>query len=271
MLLAMDVGNSSITLGLIPLSDNPMGIPCFTAKLSAGEHRTADEYAVFLQGILQMHNHTLDAVSAVMICSVVPRRNPVLKAALAMCTDAPVYFVGAGMKTGLTIRLDDPSQTGADLVANAAGALLSYEAPLLIADIGTATTLSAVAKGKNGTAEFLGGCIIPGVRMATDALKQSTALLPEVGLTLPRCAIGRNTADSIRAGTVLGSALLLDSFVDRFLAEMGLTDAALIATGGLCSLILPACRHTFQEEPYLTLRGLYALYCLNRKGKDKTK
>ena len=167
-------------------------------------------------------------------------------------------MVGPGIKTGLNIRMDNPSEVGSDLIVAAVAAIAEYGAPLLLVDMGTATTITAIDE----SGAFVGGCICPGVKISMEALTGRTAQLPGISLDEPRCAIGKNTRDSMRSGIMLGAASMLDGLLDRMEAELG-TKVTVVATGGISKFVLPLCRRKMIYDRSLMLKGLKLLYARN--------
>lgn len=254
MLLAVDIGNSSITVGCFCEAEEPL----FTVRFSAGEHRSADEYAAMLRQTLVQHG--VEEITDCAVVSVVPTLTHTLEEALQLLCPCRVLTVGAGVKTGFSIRTDAPAEVGADIIANAAAAVKAG-VPAIIVDMGTATTVFAV----NGKKELIGGTILPGIRSSLEGLRSATAQLPVVALEAPEKAVGKNTADCISIGVLQGHAFAVDGFIEAFKREAGMEDAAVVATGGLCRLILPLCKEKIEAEPYLTLKGLRVIYENTRK------
>ena len=261
MLLALDIGNSSISLGVFPVDTHEKTpAPLLTAKLSADTGRTADEYAVLIRGLLAEGD--CPRLTAAVIGSVVPQLTHTLEAAVGkLRRDAaiPVTHIGGGVRTGISLRVDDPSALGADIVTNAAAAVSLYGAPVIFLDFGTATVCGAV----NMARELMGVSIAPGVTTALEGLRTATAQIPYLELKAPEAVLGRNTPAAIRSGLILGTACMVDGLIDRIRAEMKLpANAALpiVATGGLSELVLPACTHSIIHEPNLTLLGLYFIH-----------
>lgn len=168
--------------------------------------------------------------------------------------------MGPGLKTGLNIKVENPSQTGADLVVGAVAALREHKPPMIVIDMGTATTMIVIDE----TGAFIGGAISPGVKISMDALTDRTALLPGLQLDQPRKAIGRNTIDCMRSGIMLGTACMIDGMVERMEAELG-RKATVVATGGIAKFVLPMCRTRILYDKDLLLRGLAILYAENVK------
>ncbi len=256
MLLAIDIGNSSISTGLFCLDGGELK---HTFKLSSDKERTADEYLAQMGSMFYMSGIDKNEIKGVIISSVVPTLTHTLKdCAERLCNESP-KIIGPGLKTGFAIKIGNPSELGSDLVANTAAVLAVADKgrPCIIVDMGTATTISAIS----ANSEYLGNCIMPGVRVALDSLHAETAQLPEVTLGTPKRVIGKNSGDSIRSGIILGNAIMIDGLIDEFEKEMKLKEHAVIyATGGLAQGVLPACRHKMIYDPHLTLKGLYFIY-----------
>ena len=257
MLLAVDIGNSNISLGLFRGEELVL-----RAKLSAQAQRNADEYAVFLCDLLRMHGLDRGDIRGCVLASVVPELTGLVEAAAAGLLSVPVLRVGPGIRTGFRIRIDDPSQLGADLVADTLAALTEYGGPVIIVDAGTVTTVSAVDRERT----YLGCCILPGIRSSAALLKDTTSLLPSIALGEgeEEC-LGRNSADAMRRGLLLGSAMMVDGFVDRYRRLPGMEGARVVATGGSAALVTAACRREITRDPDLTLKGLRYLYENNRR------
>lgn len=256
MLLAVDIGNSSITVGGFGAEAEPV----FTVRFASDAHRSADEYAAALRGALAQYAIPLDAITDGAIASVVPPLTVVLRGALEQLGCARVLTVGAGVKTGISIRTDAPSEVGADIIANAAAVATLTDGAAIILDIGTATTVFALNQKK----ELIGGSILPGLRSSLEGLRNATAQLPMVALS-SKDALGKNTAECISGGVLWGHAFAIDGFIERFSALNGMENAVVFATGGPASLVLPLCRAEIKEEPFLTLKGLRVIYEKTRK------
>ena len=260
MLLALDIGNSSISLGLFDLNvRDTRPAPVLTAKLSADTGRTADEYAVIMRGLFGERGYHA-AITAAVIGSVVPQLTHTLESAVKKIgSGIPVTHIGVGVRTGISLRVDDPSALGADIVTNAAAAVKLYGAPVIFLDFGTATVCGAV----NMARELVGVTIAPGVTTALEGLRSAAAQIPYLELKAPDTTLGKSTPAAIRSGLVLGTACMIDGMIDRIREELDLPKNAalpLVATGGLADLVLPACTHEILHEPDLTLLGLYFIY-----------
>ena len=262
MLLAIDVGNSSISLGLFDLTaTDPRPAPALTAKLSAATGRTADEYAVIIRGLLADQGYH-GVITAAVMGSVVPQLTHTLEAAVQKLggdTPIPVTHIGGGVRTGISLRVEDPATLGADIVTNASAAVKLYGAPVIFLDFGTATVCGAV----NLARELVGVSISPGVSTSLEGLRAAAAQIPYMELKAPDTALGKNTTAAIRSGLVLGTACMIDGMICRIKEELKLPKNAalpIVATGGLAELVLPACTHEMIHEPDLTLLGLYFIY-----------
>ncbi|MBE6632876.1 MAG: type III pantothenate kinase [Ruminococcaceae bacterium] len=256
MLLAVDIGNSSITVGVFHeegrlLSEN---------RLQTVVGKSADEYAILLQGLFSLYGIDRGALTESIVSSVVPSLTHAVCAAVEQLLGAPPKVVGPGIKTGLNIRIDAQAQLGADLVANAVGALECCQPPMVIADLGTATTLTVI--GKSGALE--GVVIAPGVRLSLNALSNHGAELPDSDVASPKRLIAKNTGDSMRAGVVIGHAAMLEGLLERIEEELG-SPVTVPITGGLAEAVLPHCRRAYLHRPHLTLEGLCAIARKNRK------
>lgn len=250
MLLAIDIGNTNITLGAF--HDNLLD---FTARLATDERLTADQYAVQLRSIMELYGQDVCEVEDCILASVVPQVGAAVCAAVTQLCGITPLMIGPGVKTGLNIKIDNPAQLGADLVAGAVGAISEYTLPCIVIDLGTATTISAI--DRNGV--FLGGCIAAGVRLTLKALCENTAQLPAINIEAPRSVIGTNTVDSMKAGLVYGAAAMLDGLIDRIEDELG-EQATVVATGGLSKNIIAHCRRRIIYNENLLLDGLREIY-----------
>ena len=256
MLFAIDVGNTNIVLGGI---DN--GKILFVERLSTDHNKTALEYALSFRDLLDLHGFSAKDVSAAMIASVVPPVTSTLQKALEKITDASVMTVGPGLKTGLNVLMDNPAQVGADLIVGAVAGIHEYACPLVIIDMGTATTMCVLDKDKR----YIGGMIMPGLRASLDSLTSRTSQLPRIDLNPPRKLIGKNTVDCMKSGILYGHASCLDGMIDRIQEDLG-AEVTVVATGGLAGRITPLCRHSIILDDELLLKGLWLLYEKNGQG-----
>lgn len=255
MILAVDIGNTNIVIGGIEGDEIR-----FEARLRTEPTKTSDEYCIDLKMILDIYQIPVSSIEGSIIASVVPQVFNSVKTALKKLTGKNSLVVGPGIKTGLNIKVENPAQTGADLVVGCVAALREHTAPLIVVDMGTATTM--VVLDANGA--FIGGCICPGVKISMDALTERTALLPGLQLDRPRKVIGRNTIDCMRSGIMYGTASMLDGMIQRMEAELG-AKATVIATGGIAKFVVPLCQTPVIYDKNLILKGLAALYRDNAK------
>lgn len=250
MLLTIDIGNTNITLGAYDGE-----ILSFTARLATENSKTSDQYAVELKNLLSLNNHDSGDIEDCIISSVVPQvGKSVSNAVSKLCNIVPL-MLGPGVKTGLNIKIDNPAQLGADLVAGAVGALDSYTVPCVIIDMGTASTISVI--DRNGT--FLGGVIAAGVRLTLKALTENTAQLTSIPIEAPGSVIGSNTVECMQSGLVYGTAAMLDGLLDKIEEELGETPIV-VATGGLSKEIIEHCKWDIVYSENLLLDGLRAIY-----------
>ena len=257
MILAVDAGNSAVTLGCVEGRDI-----LNLARLETSPGRSADEYAVLMERVLALRGVKLREFEGAAIASVVPPLTEILREAVKLVTGHDALVVGAGVKTGLNIGIDDPSQMGADLVAGAVAALDAHEPPVIIIDMGTATTITVI--GPNS--RLLGGAILPGAAVSLEALSGAASLLPRISLDAPKRATG--TVECMKSGAVFGAACAIDGMIERMEAELG-GSAALVATGGLAGRIIPYCRHDIEIDDYMLLRGLSLIWERNRREKRR--
>jgi len=255
MILTIDVGNSNIVLGAV--RDDEI---LFEARLRTDATKTSDEYCIDLKMILDVYGFTAKDVEGTIIASVVPQVLNSMKTAVLKLTGKNSLVVGPGLKTGLNIAIENPSQTGADLVVGCVAALREHKAPMIVIDMGTATTMIVLDKNS----AMIGGCIMPGVKISMDALTERTALLPGLQLDQPRKAIGRNTIDCMRSGLMLGAACMIDGMIERMEEELGYR-TTVIATGGIAKFVVPMCRREIIYYKDLLVKGLAALYRENKR------
>lgn len=254
MLLAVDIGNTNITLGVFEGEHLRS-----TARLATQSDKTSDQYAVEIRQVLLLHGADADGIDGAIISSVVPSVGSAIAGAITVLCGVTPLQLGPGVKTGLNIRIDNPAQLGADLAAGAAGALAKYPLPCIVIDMGTATTLTVL--DRNGC--FLGGAIAAGVRLTLQALAGGTAALPSIHPAAPKAVIGSNTIDCMQSGIVYGTAAMLDGLIERTEEELGET-ATIVATGGLAPQIICHCRKTIVYDENLLLDGLRLIYDKNR-------
>ncbi len=255
MILTVDIGNSNIVLGGV--KDEEI---VFEARLRTEATKTSDQYCVDVKILLDVYHIRPEDIEGCIIASVVPQVLNSFQTAIKKLTGKNSLVVGPGIKTGLDIRLENPGQTGADLVVADVAALREHKPPLIVIDMGTATTMAVL--DQNGA--HIGGCIIPGVKLSMDALTEKTALLPGLQLDQPKRTIGRNTVDAMRSGIMIGAACMLDGMVERMEQELGYKTTVII-TGGIAKFIAPLCKTPMIYDKDLIIKGLAALYRDNKK------
>ena len=259
MVLTIDIGNSNIVLGVFEGEDLRL-----TLRIKTDATRTADEYMINLNSMLRLKNIDISDIDGAIISSVVPNLTPAIKDAVTALIGVPPMVVGPGVKTGLDIKIDNPSQLGCDMVVDAVCASHYYGAPLIVIDMGTATTFSAI--GKNG--EYLGAAIAPGVRLSMNALASGAAQISQIGIESPSKTIGTNTQDAVKSGIVLGCASMVDGICERMEKEIG-APCKVVATGGLSNIIPPNCKREIILDNNLLVKGLLLIYNKNKSENRK--
>ncbi len=256
MLLALDIGNTMVTIGVF--GDSGLAS---TMRVATDSRRSADEYGLLLISLLQLNGIRREDITAVCMCSVVPPLTGVFEGvASSYFGVAPLTVTGA-VRTGLEIAYDNPRDVGADRIADAVAAKELYGYPAIIVDFGTATVFDVISP--DGV--YLGGAIAPGISVAAEALFLNTSQLRRVELTPPPSAIGQNTTAALQAGLVLGYAELVKGLAGRIKGELG-GAATIVATGGLADIISRETGIFDHINPNLTLIGLRHIYNLNRNG-----
>lgn len=256
MILAIDVGNTNIVLGVYQGKRLVVNW-----RISTNRQTTADEYGILIKDLFNYARINSNEIKAVVVSSVVP---PLMSSLSKMSTK---YFcvepliVGPGVKTGISIKYEDPREVGADRIVNTVAALRLYGGPVIIVDFGTAITFCAVS----GNGEYLGGAITPGIGIATEALFRQAAKLPRIELIKPKNVIGKNTVVSMQAGIVYGYVGLIDEIVSRMKTEIGEGEPMVVATGGFAEMIGSETKTIKEINPFLTLEGLRIIYELNQK------
>ena len=256
MLLAVDIGNTNIAVGIFQeetLVEH--------WKVRSGAEKTCDEYKVILRGLLRASHLEEAQIKGAILSSVVPPLTPVFQELCRGMFQIKPLTVGPGLKTGMPIMYENPLEVGADRVVSAVAALEKYGGPCIVVDFGTATTFDALS----AQGEYLGGAIAPGVRISAEALYAKTAKLPRIEIVRPERAIGRTTVTSMQSGLYYGYIGLVSSLIQRFLDELG-GEAAVVATGGFASLVHRELSAIGHYEPNLVLEGLRILYERNRKN-----
>lgn len=257
MILTIDIGNTNIVFGVF---DGDKII--LKSRMDTNRHRMADQYAITIAQLFSLYGLKREDIEGAIISSVVPPVSDQLKLSVKRVFGFEPIMVGAGIKTGLNILIDDPSTLGADLACGGAAAKELYPLPCIVIDLGTATKVYAA--DKNGA--FIGGIIAPGIKISLEALAGRTMSLPMISLEGEAPVIGKNTVDCMRSGVLYGHAGMLDNFIDRFQQEIG--KATVVATGGFSSVIKDYCRNDFIVDQQLVLKGLKIIYEKN-KGRIK--
>ena len=249
MVLAIDICNTNVVIG--GFQENQI---LFVERVSTNQNATSLELAISIKTILEIYQIQTTEIEGCIISSVVPSINHAVRKAVEKIAHCPVLLVGPGVKTGLQIAIDNPAQLGSDRVADAVAALHEYQPPIVIIDMGTATTLSVID-----------GMIAPGVGISMNALTEKTAQLPKISLDPPKRCIGSNTVECMKSGILYGAAGCIDGLLDRIEEELGETPTFL-ATGGLSEFIIPHCRHKIVLDNLLLLKGLQLIYQKNMEA-----
>lgn len=254
MLLAIDAGNTNIVIGCIENEDI-----LFNERVSTNHKATDLEYAIQLKTIFEIHNINPTQIEGAVISSVVPGVTGVIKRAISKLVNIEPLVVGPGIKTGLRILTDNPAQVGADLVVDAVAGIHCYTTPLIIIDMGTATTMSVIDKEEN----YLGTLIIPGIKTSLDALVSGAAQLPKINLEIPKRVVGKNTSECIANGVLYFTASGIDGTIEKIETELG-EKCTVVATGGLAGQITPLCNKKIIYDDDLLLKGLMLIYNKNK-------
>ena len=256
MILAVDIGNTNIVIGCIEQEKI-----YFVERTSTDIAKTELEYVVEFKILLELYRIDMKEITGCIISSVVPPLNNIVRSAIEKLLHIAPLFVGPGVKTGLNILMDNPAQVGSDLIVNAVAGLQYYGAPIILIDMGTATTISVVDEKKN----YVGGMILPGVKVSLDSLVNRTSQLPKISLEAPKKVIGKNTIDCMKSGIIMGQAASMDGMIQRIRAELGYS-FCVVATGGLAGCIVPYCREKVIYDDELTLKGLDIIYRKNTEA-----
>lgn len=254
MILAIDIGNTNIVIGCIRNEDI-----LFVERLSTDSTKTVLEYAISFKNVLELYHLDAEDIQGCIISSVVPPVTNIVRDAAKKITGRDVIIIGPGVKTGLNILMDNPAQLGSDLVANAVAGIAEYKAPMILIDMGTATTISVVDNHQN----YIGGMILPGIRVSSDSLTSRTSQLPRISVEAPKKLIGTNTISCMKSGLIYGNASCIDGMVQRINRELG-EKATVVATGGLAECIIPHCMEEIIIDDALLLKGLNLIYQKNK-------
>lgn len=254
MVFAIDIGNTNIVIGCF--EDKRV---IFTERLSTQKTATVLEYAISFKNVLELYNIDPKTIKGSIISSVVPEITNIVNISIEKITGKKSLIIGPGIKTGLSIKVDNPATLGSDLVVGAVAALAEYPAPLVVIDFGTATTVTVI----NSKRDLLGGMILPGVILSLKSLSSGTSQLPEIGLEPPKKFIGTNTVDCMKSGILYSTAYGIDGFVENIEKELG-EKVTVIATGGLAKAIVPLCKSKITVDDELLLKGLMDIYNKNK-------
>jgi len=260
MLLAIDIGNTNIKIGLFEGD-----VHRYTWSISTGVHRMPDEYAVTLLEFLRINDIPPAAVTKCAISCVVPPLLTIFTEVLERYFNIVPLVVGPGVKTGFRIRMDNPREVGRDLIANAAGAITLYEKPIIIVALGTATAFETISRD----GDYVGGALAPGLGIAAEALYARTAALPRVELVRPDRVIGTNTQVAMQSGIMNGYAGLIDRIVSLIQEELG-EKATVVATGGYSTIIAQECSCFDVINPNLTLIGIKTIHAINHAQEGRS-
>lgn len=256
MLLAIDVGNSNISIGLFDKNKKLR----FLASLDTDYRKTADQISMDLLNIFSLYHYSIKDVTGAIFCSVVPPINFMMTKAITRLFGKPPMTVGPGIKTGLNIRMEIQSQMGADIIADAVAAMEKYPFPIITIDMGTATTFGVITEGRN----YQGGLLLPGVTVSMEALSRRAARLPDISLQRPKALICKNTEDCMRAGIVYGTAGMIDGIIDRIHEQLQTEMLSVVATGGNAPVFLKYCNNDIIYDKYLLMEGLWQIYQKNK-------
>ena len=256
MLLAIDVGNSTTSVGLFDREKNLR----FLAYLDTDSRKTADQISIDLMNLFTLYHYNYQDVTGAIFCSVVPPLNFMMSKALTRLLGKPPMMVGPGVRTGLNLRMENQVQVGADIVADAVAALERFEPPIITIDMGTATTIGVIDAQRND----VGGMLLPGDNVSLEALSRRAAQLPAISLQHPKAVIGKNTEDCMRAGIVYGTAGMLDGIIERIRGEFGGREISVVATGGNAPVIVKYCKTPIVYDKFLLMNGLWAIYQKNK-------
>ena len=261
MLLTIDVGNTNTVFAVFEDGGAFTGSPVFESRINTDTARMADQYAITLMDILKLRGIKNDEIKGAIISSVVPPVTAQIKTAAEDLFGISVLTVGPGLKTGLNIKIDDPSCLGGDLVCGSVAAKEFYKTPCIIIDMGTIIKVMALEK----SGAFLGCTLSPGIGISFEAMDRETAALPLVGVERTERVIGTNSPDSIRSGVLNGVGCMLDGLIGRFEKELGVegNDCSVVVTGGNAMQIKPYCERELEVNPHLVSQGLRIIYNKN--------
>lgn len=259
MLLAVDIGNSEIVFSCV---ENGLRKARFV--LSSDKSRSPDEYSALIEILLTHAVIPLNTFNGSVIASVVPQLTGTITSAIRKCIGQKPLVVGPGVKNGLRIRMDDPTELGADLVAAAVAAVAKYPLPCAIINMGTATAIGVIDANGN----YIGGLICPGISLSRTSLANATSQLPDVSLDGPKKTIGKSTKECLQSGIIFGTAAMIDGILKRIEKELGTPLSSVVATGDSALQILPYCENQkIQLNEDLVMEGLWSIWCKNKDGR----
>lgn len=258
MILTIDVGNTNIVFGCVE-GDEIIS----RSRMATNQNDLSNDYALKMRQFFDFEAIDYTNFEGAILSSVVPQLNRSISTAVKKLTGLSCIVVGAGIKTGMNVRIDDPGTVAGDLITGAVAAATLYTPPLLVVDMGTATTIVAI--DRDGA--YVGGAIIPGVNLSYSALSSGTSLLPSIAIEAPKRCISTNTVDCMKSGAVYGTAAMVDGMIERMEAELS-EKVTVVATGGIAGCIVPYCKRKIEYEPDLLLKGLAILY---RKNANRRK
>ena len=253
MILALDVGNTNIVIGCMDKEEI-----YFECRLSTDRNKTTAEYAVLLKNVLDVYGVDINQIDGAIMSSVVPPIDKMLKSAIHIVTGYMPIEVNVKLNHGVRMDTDNPEQLGNDILVSLVAALDEYKSPVIIFDLGTATTIAVIDRNSI----FKGVVILPGIKISQDTLTSSTSQLPAISYEAPPNVIGTNTIDAMKSGLVFGNASMMDGMIDRIEEELG-EKATVVATGGLAESVSKFCKHEIILDDSIMLRGLRLLYYMN--------
>lgn len=254
MVLVIDIGNTNIKLGIF--KDNFL---IASGRIATHYRRTSDEYGLLVTNLIEIHKLSKKDINGIIISSVIPDLNYTFEHMCEFYFGITPLVLGAGVKTGLNIKYDNPKEVGSDRIAVCVAAMKEYGKPLIVVDFGTATTINIVGRDN----EFLGGLICPGIKTSLESLAASAAKLPKIELVTPKGVIGKSTVTNMQAGIFYGFIGMLEHIVKKIREEQGLEDAKVIATGGLSEYVNKGTNIIDRIDRRLSLKGLNYIYQMN--------
>lgn len=255
MILAIDIGNTNIVFGCAYNNDYK-----FISRIATDRNKTQLEYAINFKKIIELHMISASDIDGAIISSVVPPLTNIIKDAVKTITNKNPLIIGPGIKTGLNILIDNPAQMGSDRVVDAVAAIKNYAKPIIIFDMGTATTISVIDEKSN----YIGGMILPGIGISLESLKNKTSQLPNISLEAPKNLICKNTVDCMKSGIINGNASMMDGIIEKIENQLQ-HKATIVATGGWSCSIIPHCQREIIYDKDLLLKGLLVIYNKNIK------